>query len=419
MLYLLIYKLTSINRKLHNISKLRSSQKKPSFGEAFFAYFSLVSYTYFRNMKRLFLVLLFVLSAPTIFAQLLNDNESKQLIIKGLDKLYNYEFKDAEGYFQKVKVKYSKHPLSPLLSALQLYWQYLPIEQNQKALNQYLALLEKCQTLAEPMLNDPNKKAEGVFFLVASHGYVALVYNDKKEQVKAANEARKAYGYLKDGKKLTDKNPEFLFTSGIYNFYRIQYPETHPIVKPIMVFLEDGNKKLGLSQLEQAVQKSVFSRIEAAYYLAGVNLKYESNYPKALVYSTWLHERYPNNLLYTMRHAETLISNGKFEETIPLIQNLKKSNDNVYVLGGNTFEGQIAEKFKKNDKQASDIYTIVTKMRPSDRHTNDYYAMAFAGLARISIRAGNTKRAEELYEKCLDYAEYNSTKAEAKKYLGR
>jgi hypothetical protein len=368
-------------------------------------------------MKRLLFLFLLLFSLSTTFAQLLNDNDSKQLIIKGLDKIYNYEFKEADVFFQKIKIKYPKHPVTPLLSALQLQWQNLPVEQNPKVLNQYISLLEKCQVLAEPLLNDPSRKAEGTFFLVASHGYIALVLNDKKEQVKAANEARKAYGYLKDGRKWTEKNPEFLFTSGLYNFYRIQYPETHPIVKPIMLFLEDGNKKTGIQQLEQAVQKSVFSRTEAAHYLTGVNLKYESNYPKALVYSTWLHEKYPNNLLYTMRHAETLVVNGKYDDALLLSQRLKKTNEKEYLLAGNLFEGQIAEKAKKNDKQAYDLYNIVLKMQPSDRYTNDYYAMAYAGLARIAHRAGNGKRAVYLYNKCLDYAEYKSTITEAKKYL--
>ncbi|CAH0995810.1 hypothetical protein EMA8858_01937 [Emticicia aquatica] len=368
-------------------------------------------------MKRLFLFLiLFLLEIPS-FAQLLNDNDSKQLIVKGLDKLYNYDFKEASVFFQPVKIKYPKHPVTPLLNALEIQWQNLPIEQSPKALNQYLILLERCIELAEGMLDDPSKKAEATFFLVASHGYIALVLNYKKEQVKAANEARKAYGYLRDGKQLTEKNPEFLFTSGIYNFYRIQYPETHPIVKPIMLFFEEGNKKLGLQQLEQAVVKSTFSRTEAAYYLTGIHLKYEPNYQKSLIYSTWLNEKYPNNLIYLMRHTESLIMNGKYEEAAPLINRLKKSNDRVYILAGNLFEGLTNEKAKKNDKLAIESYLNVLKIQPSDRYTSDYYAMAYAGLARISLHGGNKKRAEELYKKCLEYAEYKSTINEANKFL--
>ncbi|MFY7911288.1 MAG: tetratricopeptide repeat protein [Emticicia sp.] len=368
-------------------------------------------------MKLFFGILFFLTFSVKSFAQLLNDPESKQLIIKGLDKLYNYELKEADSYFHAVKAKYPKHPVTPLLGALQVQWQHLPIEQNPKALAQYLALLEKCQLSAESLLQDPTKKAEAIFFLVASHGYIALVLNYKKEQVKAANESRKAYGYLKDGRQYIEKNPEFLFTSGLYNFYRIQYPETHPIAKPAMIFFENGNKKLGLQQLEQAVQKSVFSRIEASFYLMNIFLKYESNYSKALIYSNWLHERYPNNLVYTMRHTESLIMNGKIDEALPLIQQLKRTNDKVYLLAGNLFEGLVNEKFRKNDKAAADLYVNVLKMQPNERYTNDYFAMAYAGLARISIRSGNTKRAEELYRRCLEYAEYNSTKNEANNFL--
>ena len=368
-------------------------------------------------MRRLFLVITFVFFTDQISAQLLNDNDSKQLIIKGLDKLYNYDFKEADVFFQQVKNKYPKHPVAFLLSAVQLQWQYLPIEQYPKVMAQYLLMLEKCQASAENLLKDPNRKAEAIFFLMSSHGYIALVMNYKKEQIKAANEARKAYAYLKDGKQLIEKNPEFLFTSGLYNFYRVQYPETHPIVKPVMMFLDDGNKKIGMQQLELAVQKSIFSRIEAAYYLAGVCLKYESNYPKALVYSKWLHDKYPNNLIYVMRHTESLIMNGRYDEALVLAQQLKQTNDKVYVLAGSLFEGIISEKYKKSDKLAAEIYANVIKMKPNDRYTADYYAMAYAGLARVAIKTGNNKYAKELYIKCLEYAEYKTTIAEAKKFL--
>jgi hypothetical protein len=80
----------------------------------------------------------------------------------------------------------------------------------------------------------------------------------------------------------------------------------------------------------------------------------------------------------------------------------------------------LLKKQKKNDKQAADIYNgIIAKQAPVDRYTPDYYAMAYAGLARIAQRSGNAKRAAELYNKCLEYAEYKSTITEAKKYLDK
>jgi len=353
----------------------------------------------------------------TSTAQLLNDSYAKSQIIKGLDLMYNYDFAGAEANFAPVKAKYPKHPVQYLLSAMLLNWQYFPIEQHPKQLSIYIDLLDKCVESAEKIEADSDKKAEATFFLLASHGYKALVLTHNKEQIKAVNEARKAYKYLLSGNSFIQKNPEFLFTSGLYTYYRVQYPETHPVVKPLMFFFEDGNKKIGLNYLEQAVAKSVFSRTEAAYYLTGINLKYESNYTKAFYYSTWLHNHYPNNLYYLTRHTESLLMLGKYEEAEEHIQTLRKNK--VYTLAGMLFEGIFREKYQKNDKAATEMYNSVLKIIPSHGFNEDYYAMALAGLARIAIRNHDTKRAEILYKKCLDYAEYNSTITEAKKYLNK
>lgn len=368
-------------------------------------------------MSRLFVFIILQLLSFHTFAQLLQDTESKQTIIKGLDKLYNYDFKEADAIFQKVKAKYPHHPVTPLLSAIQVQWQNLPLEKNQKALTTYMALLEKCQKAAEPMLADANKKAEATFFLLASHGYTALAYTYRKEPVKAANEARKAYGYMKDGFKLTESNPEFYFTTGLYNYYRIQYPETHPMVKPLVIFFENGNKRTGLSQLELAVQKSVFSRIEAAYYYLHVSLKYELNYNKALAYGNLLHDKFPDNPIYLMRYTEALIMTGKYDEAESKTNVLRKINSPVYQIASYLFDGVTAEKSKKNDKLASDLYNHVLKNEPDERYTKDYYAMAYLGLGRIADRANNKKKADEMYKKTLEYAEHRGVIAEAKKNL--
>lgn len=367
-------------------------------------------------MRKSLLLTFCIFINQLLHAQLLSDTESKQFIVSGLDKLYNYEFKEADLFFQKVKTKYPKHPVTPLLTALQIEWQNLPIDQSPKALVQYSQALEKCRVAAEPMLEDEKLKPEATFFLLAAHGYTALSHHYQKENMKAGREALKAYDYLKDGFKFMDKNPEFYFTTGIYNFYRIQYPETHPIVKPLMVFFGPGNKKLGLVQLETAIHKSVFSRVEAAYYFMGVNFKYENNLAKATQYSTWLHEKYPNNPIYAMRYVEAMVANHKYDEVSTLIQNLRKNPSVIYQISMNTFDGIAAEKIKKNDKLALHYYQNALKYKPEYKYTNDYYAMACCGIARIAQKGGDIKKAKEYYKKALEYAEYKSIIAEAKKF---
>ena len=350
-------------------------------------------------------------------AQILYDNDSKQLIIKGLDKLYNYEFKEADAYFQKVKAKYPQHPVTALLAAIQLQWQNLPIEQNPKILAQYMAILEKCLELAEPMLADKDKFAEATFFMLAAHGYIALSHNYMKEFMKAGNQARKAYGYLKDGFKLMEKNPDFYSSTGLYNYYRVQYPESHPIVKPIVLFFGGGDKKLGLEQMDLASKKALFTKVETMNFLVTIYLKYENLPHKALIYSTLLHEKYPNNLVYAMQHTEALIAAGKYEEAIPNIEILHKSPDKTYQLATDVFEGVIAEKYKKNDKLAASFYWASFKFPHDEHYTKNYHAMAYAGIARIYNRQNDKVKAKEFYKKCLDIADYKGVEDEAKSFL--
>ena len=66
---------------------------------------------------------------------------------------------------------------------------------------------------------------------------------------------------------------------------------------------------------------------------------------------------------------------------------------------------------------AQELYNNVLKNEPDERYTKDYYAMTYLGLGRISQRAGNKKRAEEMYKKALDIAENKGVIAEAKKNL--
>jgi tetratricopeptide (TPR) repeat protein len=281
---------------------------------------------------------------------------------------------------------------------------------------QYKLNLEKCVELAEPMLADKDKFPEAVFFLLSSHGYIALSHTFTKDYLKAANEARKAYGFMKDGFKMIEKNPEFYATSGLYDFYIEQYPETHPIVKPAMIFFANGNKKLGLDYLDVASKKAIFSKVEATYYLAHIYLKYENLPAKSLIYSTLLAEKYPNNLIFLMRNVEGLVLAGKYEEAIPKIEVLRKNPDKVYQLAANVFEGIIAEKSKKNDKLAAGFFWASFKFQHDEQYTKNYHAMAYAGIARIYNRSNDKKKAKEFYEKCLDIAEYKSLITEAKAF---
>lgn len=350
-------------------------------------------------------------------AQILNDANTRQLISQGLDKMYSYDFKESADIFLKIKAKYPQHPVFYTLMAIQTELQYFPLKDFPSQQKTYLAYLNQSRALAEAMLDKNEEDIEANFFELATLGYLAAYDADNQEFMKAVGVAKKAYSHLKKGLELTEKQPEFLYSSGIYNYYRIEYPETHPVIKSVIWMFADGNKKLGLQQLDLATRKTIFVKTEASFYAGYVYMKYEANPAKALQYNTILAEKYPENLLFQMQRMDFLTALGKYDNADEIANKILKQKGVMFQCAGTIFKGLIAEKDKKDDKLAEAYLQKGVKMPFDERFTKDYHGLAYLALARIAKRGGQHSKMKEYAKKASKLAEYKSTIAEAKAIL--
>ncbi|QRR01958.1 ABC transporter substrate-binding protein [Dyadobacter sandarakinus] len=362
------------------------------------------------------LCLLFIFISFRGQAQLLNDQASLKTIQNSLDKIYNYEFEEAETFIGQVEKKYPNHPVTHILDSFILFWKYMPIKDNPVKSKEYLQKLETCLNAVNQKYGKNSLDPEAVFYTMVARGYMAMIYNYKGEMLNAAGEGKKAYNAFIEGMKLINKNPEFYFTSGMYNYYVEVYPEEHPIVKPLLVFFKGGDKALGLKQVDTATRLGTITRAEACFYLAHLYLKYESRPEKAVPYTEKLVDLYPKNTIFRMKNIEGLLLAGKYDAASPDIAILKKVNTGFYPAAWRTFQGLLEEKGHKNDAAAQHEYLLAIKASYDDQYTKEYHAMAYAGLARIASRANNKAKAKEYYKKCLDKAEYRALIREAKAY---
>lgn len=368
------------------------------------------------TLRIFFFIALFIVSSRPSRAQLLNDPSTVKLIQKGLDHIYNTEYAEANSVLHQVEKKYPNHPVSYILDSFVMYWQYLPIKDNAAKSKEYISKLNQCLDAITKRYGKNSTDPEAVFYTIVARGYIAMMYNYNGELMSAAGEAKKAYNALITGLKLTEKNPEFYFTSGMYNYYVELYPEDHAIVKPLMIFFKNGDRSLGLKQVDIATRQGVITRAEACFYLSHIYLEHETNFAKALTYTQKLVNWYPQNQIFNMVNTETLILNGKFDEAEKGMHMLKANTKSFYPVAYNTFQGLIYEKDAKNDSAAQKSYLTALRTPHDDQYTREYYAMSYAGLARIANRAGNKTKAKEYYKKALEKAEYKSIVKEAKAF---
>jgi tetratricopeptide (TPR) repeat protein len=367
-------------------------------------------------MKK-FWLLLFLFTPFPAPAQLLDDAGIQQVLLKATDKIYNYEFDEADDYIRQVKAKYPQHPVVPLLKAIQIYWQYLPIKDNKAATTQYVSYLNQGIALSKKMLDRNGNDPEGVFFSLALHGYLAMKYHYDDEMMKAVGEAQKAHNYLKKGFKLTEKNPEFYFSTGLYNYYIERYPMDHPVSKPLLLFFQSGDMALGIRQMETAIRRGVFTRTETALFLGQIYLEHESQPVRAAACLKPLADKYPQNPIFNLRCAEALVQAGRYRDAQPYVDRLRAFPQKFLAMPVKVLDGMVEEKMNGDLKLAAETYQVAVKMPVDVVFTKEFAAHAYSGLARIAAQAGDRNRAKSMYKKVLDVAEYKSNIKEAKSYL--
>lgn len=346
----------------------------------------------------------------------MTDPAFQQTVQNTLDDIYNFDFADADAQIKQIRARFPEHPIGPILQATRLELQYLPIHENKAATAQFVQAAGQGLELSKRMLEKNETDPEGVFFALIAHSYLSSLYSNQGESMKAVGESRKSFSYMKDGFKLMNKSPDFYFTTGLYNYYVERYPMDHPIVRPFMVFFDDGNMAEGIKQMDVASRKGIFMRAGANYWLAHVLLKHEMMPNRAVAYTKYLADKYPNNPLFGMTNAEALLLAGRFAEARPYVQRLKQLNHKLVPMAVNLFEGMLEEQTDKDDRTAAQSYQNALRLPFNDPYTKEYHAMAYAGLARIAARANDRNRAKTFYKKALAVGRYKGLIKEAKAF---
>ena len=250
--------------------------------------------------------------------ELFDHPEAMKLVSKGTEKIYQLDMDSALYYIRKLHQLIPNHPVIPSMEAFLIQWENIPIIEGQTFVR-FEAKLREAIAAAENLNPLDPYDEEAVFFELATRGLLAEHYAENNKYFEAINEANKMYGLIKKGFDLVDDNPEFLFTTGLYNYFRIMYPERHPIFAPVAIFFKKGDKELGLEQMVMSTEKAIISQIEASVYLSYIYLRYEQTPEKAFILLQGLIKKYPNNYYLLSKFLEAAYATRQYDQIMPWI----------------------------------------------------------------------------------------------------
>lgn len=373
-------------------------------------------------MYRYFLLITFsLLISLRASAQSGFENEPRlaALLEQAVDYIYNADLENFNRIAEQVRQMKPDHPVYPMLRALSLRTAYYPIEVGSDEFERMRTHLEQVVVKAEAILEEDEDEPVANFFALASLGLLAMYENDAGNTFRAVGYAKDAYDYLQTGFDLKEKYVEFYFSTGLYNYYRIKYPELRPIYKTFTWFFRDGDLKRGLEQLDHAYRKSVFMRPEAASYLSHIYLHYEDKPYKAYPYARQMVQSYPNNPMFVVSYLEASVAADRLSGLDPYVKQLQANPKTYFQMVGLLYEATLLEKRERQWQEAEQFYqkAIAMGQALNSDEASHFRSYAYAGMARIADQQKNYAAARSLYKDALSYARYPSVKAEAEAYL--
>lgn len=343
----------------------------------------------------------------SLSSQILQDTTTLSLLKKGVDHIYNCEFSQARGVLSKLESAYPVHPVIYLYRGMTTYWEHFPLTPASKALGSFKADMFTCIDLCEKRRLLPGE-AEYLLADIGARGLLLTYFSDNGLGREVIPMASRTYKDVVRAFDYTKSYADFLFVTGLYNYYRETYPGVHPFYKPFAVLFPRGNKERGLAQLETAARNSIFLKAEAASFLNWISVGYEKDYVAAHRYSKTLLTTYPGNNEFLAMHVKNLLLLKRYEEAEELLPRARQPESRWFTVEKMVFQALLQEKKYKNDARAESLYkATIQNSRDFGEYANEYLSYCYFGLSRIMKAKGDIKSSGEYHKKASELASYN------------
>ena len=325
-----------------------------------------------------------------------------------LKHTYNFSFTTARKYQEELDRMTPEHPAPPFLEALIIYWENFPLTPSDEASKIFVDLMDISIKRAESYLEIDRVYLEGVFFDLFGRAFKAMFWADNGKEGKVIPDLRTMYRHSKEGFHLKEQFDEFYFSTGLYNYYIEAYPEAHPVYKPLLAFMDDGDKKLGLQQLNYAINHAVFLKVESILFMSLIQLKYEKDLNTAAIYAEGLYRDYPQNIFYQGHLVTILLHQPRYQRVRQVLEETKAQKDDYSELIRTMAAAYMAEKETMDDLLAGKLYLNIIQAADSFGPIADQFiAIGYMGLARLNEQKGLLGEARRYKRKASNHTTYS------------
>ena len=253
---------------------------------------------------------------------------------KAIDSLYNRNAEAGQQILQPWKEKYPDHPIWLLWDGMEVWWNVLEDLNDPSNDRKFISMMQRADYEAGRILRSESGHPDALIMRAVANGYVARLHANREDWLTSVQIGRKAYQAHQELLEVAPDLPDNHFAEGMKMYYAAYIPEAYPVVKALSWFFPEGDREIGLEQLEYAARYAVFARPEANYFLAKERFRY-------------LIHQYPNNGYYRLQYLRTLSQLGEYGEILAFarktLEDKKRGNfqsDKVLEMEANFWMGR-------------------------------------------------------------------------------
>ena len=265
-----------------------------------------------------------------LFSNLLSQYNGDDIIRKGVDAFYNYNYNISNDILDKAIYQFPEHP-SVHLVWVASQWRYdesrLSIETIYDNFENNLSKAER--SYDSLMVENPNDMNYQLYY-GSSLGLKARIYLGQKKWLSTLYSAYSGFRVIQNVHLSDSSIIDSYLPIGIVEYYTGMgniFVRTAAEVLGIT-----PSKKEGLKKMEKVANEGQWAWMEAMSVLSYIYQFFDIDQIKGLRYSKIIAEKYPNNFDFQIHFTESLLQNNQLEKAL---YRLESHNDNLQFLTKN------------------------------------------------------------------------------------
>jgi tetratricopeptide (TPR) repeat protein len=306
------------------------------------------------NVSSRFLPLLLLLLLIPITAQGDRelDNQIRAILLEGIEANFSGDYDAAARTFARVGDLDPGHPAQDFYQASVLFWRNGLDTSNPRYDEEIQNHLSRTIEKARVRRNVEEGRLEALHYLGLAYTYQGRLEAQRGRYYTGGTHGEKGRAYLEEVVETCSlQEPadrpaaceDVTFPLGAYRYFAGLLPSVLQKIS-FLWFLPRGTTEEGLRELEQARETSELHRLGATGLLARIYALFEEDQgQRALALSSELADRFPDNPWLNIRHAELLLSQGKYTEATALA-------------------GQVEDKVKRGLRNYDEISSLAAQL---------------------------------------------------------